>query len=330
MIPPEEGQITAGSAHGKHQCAACLRNIEPCQEGKGCRLPEGMHWDTCPNRVVGDDAACPYLEADQAGGCLFGIHKAGGSENPCMGTRPDDDGPRYIAGVPTSDQVRTANEALGLGVLTDAKRVWAGMEAKGQAWSSTNAGDPPIYGSTPEERAFLETKGLLGADARPSWSDTWLDVAKTVARRSSCTRSQVGAVLVGAGEVVLAIGINGAPAGFPGCETCPRAKAAPAVIMPGTPPYSSCVTIHAEVNCLLRSDFSTRMVANVLPGQAMEPWRPTLYVTREPCPDCRKVIVGSGVQAVVFERGNDSKREYETITIPRPKFGEWLQEGQTP
>ena len=51
---------------------------------------------------------------------------------------------------------------------------------------------------------------------RPSWDEYFSDVAALVARRSTCLRRNVGAILV-KDKRILATGYNGAPAGLKHC-----------------------------------------------------------------------------------------------------------------
>lgn len=122
--------------------------------------------------------------------------------------------------------------------------------------------------------------------SRPNWDEYFLGIATAAAKRSDCERSQVGAVVV-KDRRVRATGYNGAPAGAPGCDTCPR-RVAEAV--PGVSSYSSgptrCVSVHAEANALLYCDREDLIGA-------------TLYITREPCADCSKLIAASGIEKVV-------------------------------
>lgn len=117
---------------------------------------------------------------------------------------------------------------------------------------------------------------------RLTWEQYGLTLAHTVALRSDCTRSQVGAVLLDSGNRVVATGYNGAPAGQPGCATCPRAQSKSA---PGSS-YENCVAVHAEANCLLYAG-RERSVGG------------TLYITREPCHECARLIAAAGVARVV-------------------------------
>ena len=116
---------------------------------------------------------------------------------------------------------------------------------------------------------------------RPGWDDYFLDIARAVAARSDCERSRVGAVVV-KDRRIRATGYNGAPAGQPGCESCPRRTSG---VAPGTD-YSNCVAVHAEANALLYCDREDLIGA-------------TLYVSRKPCYACEKLISATGVARII-------------------------------
>lgn len=143
---------------------------------------------------------------------------------------------------------------------------------------------------------------------RPSWDAYFLAGAQWVATRADCTRAQVGAILVNAAHEVRGTGYNGAPAGVPGCASagsCPRGKhyrttnlaevawcacgygdwPCPKASAPDSD-YANCVADHAERNAIRHAD------PRELPGS-------TLYVTREPCPQCWTLIRASGIARVV-------------------------------
>ncbi len=54
------------------------------------------------------------------------------------------------------------------------------------------------------------------SDQRPSWEEYFMDIARLVARRSTCLRRQVGAVMVKE-KNILATGYNGTPSGIAHC-----------------------------------------------------------------------------------------------------------------
>ena len=121
--------------------------------------------------------------------------------------------------------------------------------------------------------------------SRPDWNEYFLLIAEAVSARSDCERSKVGAVVV-KDRRIRSTGFNGAPAGMPGCSTCPRRTSDCA---PGSD-YSNCVAVHAEANALLYCDREDLINA-------------TLYITREPCYGCQKLIAATGIVRVVTPEG---------------------------
>lgn len=123
------------------------------------------------------------------------------------------------------------------------------------------------------------------SETRPSWDETWMAVADAIALRSHCERAQVGAVIVTSDNRVASVSYNDPPPDEiktdQTCSSfCPRAQGGPVV------PYSACKTIHAEMNGLLRSNFT-----DIRGG--------TIYVSSAMCADCVKVVCGSGLARVV-------------------------------
>lgn len=137
---------------------------------------------------------------------------------------------------------------------------------------------------------------------RPTWDETWLAVADAIAARSHCERAKVGAVIVTADNRVASVSYNDPPPGeASGDEACgaycPRAQGGPTV------PYSACKTIHAEMNGLLRSNFT-----EIRGG--------TIYVSSSVCGDCVKVISGSGLRRVVHRVTQDhAHRNPEAVEL---------------
>jgi dCMP deaminase len=112
-------------------------------------------------------------------------------------------------------------------------------------------------------------------------TDTYfLQIATTVAQRSTCPRRQVGCVLVDSKNHIVATGYNGVPSGFIHCIDmfCEGALFARGEGL------DVCEAIHAEVNAFLqlRSD-------DVL----------TAYMTVTPCFTCGKMFANSQVKRIV-------------------------------
>ncbi|HBI26482.1 MAG TPA: cytidine deaminase, partial [Peptococcaceae bacterium] len=52
---------------------------------------------------------------------------------------------------------------------------------------------------------------------RPGWHEYFMEIAQVVAKRSSCLRRQVGALIVKERQI-LCTGYNGVPTGVPHCS----------------------------------------------------------------------------------------------------------------
>jgi dCMP deaminase len=52
---------------------------------------------------------------------------------------------------------------------------------------------------------------------RPSWHETWLEVARVMALRSTCLRGNVGAVIVDERNISVGLGYNGSASGERHC-----------------------------------------------------------------------------------------------------------------
>jgi dCMP deaminase len=125
---------------------------------------------------------------------------------------------------------------------------------------------------------------------RPDFDSYFLGIAEAVSLRGDCRRRQVGAVLVDKENRIISTGYNGTEPGGPSClkGQCPRGLLSHAEMQPDAP-YTNCIASHAEANCLL---YAGRDKAKGC----------TLYVTDEPCHECRRLIRAAGVERVVVKR----------------------------
>lgn len=143
---------------------------------------------------------------------------------------------------------------------------------------------PEVYDFSPIEMTPERQAALDAVRARPDWDTYFLNISKAVSTRADCRRSRVGAVIVKDHRIV-STGYNGSPAGDKSCLAgeCPRG------LLTGDQgsDYSNCLAIHAEANALVYANRSDCENA-------------TLYVTREPCTDCAKLIRASGIKRVVI------------------------------
>lgn len=100
-----------------------------------------------------------------------------------------------------------------------------------------------------------------------------------------CAKRQYMAIITSPQGRVIGTGYNGAPSGMKECTDggCPR-------FLEGAEAgsnYDRCVSVHAEENALLFSDFQARQGG-------------TLYVNGPPCFGCAKKIANSGLKRLVY------------------------------
>jgi dCMP deaminase len=113
---------------------------------------------------------------------------------------------------------------------------------------------------------------------RPDWDTYFLDIATVVAKRSTCDRAAVGAVIV-RDKRILTTGFNGSPSGQPHCDDVGH------LLVNG-----HCVrTIHAELNAIIQA---------ALHGISLKD--SSCYVTHFPCHGCAKSLANAGVARVVY------------------------------
>ena len=118
----------------------------------------------------------------------------------------------------------------------------------------------------------------MSEEARPSWDEYFMQIAFTVAQRSTCDRAHVGCVLV-RDRRMLTTGYNGAPAGLPHCDDVGH------LMVDG-----HCVrTLHAEQNALIQAALHGVSTVGA-----------TAYVTHQPCLTCAKLLINAGVRRVVY------------------------------
>jgi len=124
---------------------------------------------------------------------------------------------------------------------------------------------------------------------RPSWDDYFMDIAALVARRSTCLRRDVGAVLVGERRI-LATGYNGAPSGLHHCLDvgCLRERLG----VPSGERHELCRGLHAEQNAIIQA---------ALHGVSVKGAH--LYCTNHPCVICVKMIVNAGIVKITYRDG---------------------------
>lgn len=132
---------------------------------------------------------------------------------------------------------------------------------------------------------------------RPAWDEHWLEIAKVVARRSTCLRRRFGAVIV-KDNVILTTGYNGAPRSTPNCVDLGKCYRKEKNIQPGTR-YEKCRAIHAEANAIINASREGIAIKDAVIYLYGENFDRTPIDNIIPCKMCRRWIINAGINRVV-------------------------------
>ena len=116
-----------------------------------------------------------------------------------------------------------------------------------------------------------------------------MDITHLVAKRSTCTRRQVGAILV-KDKRILSTGYNGAPSGVDHCLDvgCLREQKN----IPSGERHELCRGSHAEQNAIVQAAAYGTSIKDAV-----------LFCTNLPCSICIKMIINAGIKSIFYEEG---------------------------
>jgi len=124
---------------------------------------------------------------------------------------------------------------------------------------------------------------------RASWDEYFMNIARVVSSRSTCSRKYVGAVIV-RDRTILSTGYNGSIRGMPHCLDVGHMMEA-----------GHCVaTIHAEQNAILQAAKNGVMID-----------RGAIYVTASPCWNCFKASANAGIERICYGEFYRDERIFE-------------------
>lgn len=145
--------------------------------------------------------------------------------------------------------------------------------------------------------------------SRVSKHNYYLDIAQTVAERSTCLRRKFGAIIV-KDDVIVSTGYNGAPRGRQNCSDikyCMRDK----LNIPRGERYELCRSIHAEANAIIASA-RERMLGATLYMACVDAKSGDLMSGTSSCMMCKRLVINAGISQVVVR---DNKDEYRVIDV---------------
>jgi dCMP deaminase len=138
----------------------------------------------------------------------------------------------------------------------------------------------------------------MNTPSRPSFKKIYMDLAAQLAKRSSCSRLQVGTVITSTDHrKVLAVGYNGNASGL--ANKCDRDET------------GNCGCLHSEENAVINCD-APRYVEKIV------------YVTHLPCTMCAKRLINLGEVKKIFYaqdyRSQDSLKLLAQVGIEVQKY----------
>ena len=144
---------------------------------------------------------------------------------------------------------------------------------------------------------------------RVSKHNYYLDIAQTVAERSTCLRKKYGAIIV-KDDVIIATGYNGAPRGRKNCtdlQYCMREK----LQIPRGARNEMCRSVHAEANAIISAP-RDQMLNATLYQTCVSPEDGSIVGDICSCMMCKRMIINAGISRVVFR---DTKEKFHIVDV---------------
>ena len=144
---------------------------------------------------------------------------------------------------------------------------------------------------------------------RISKDNYYLDIAMTVATRSTCLRKKYGAIIV-KNDVIISTGYNGAPRGRKNCSDlnfCMRDK----LNIPRGERYEMCRSVHAEQNAIIAAA-RDQMIGSTLYLACVDPKDGAIVPNTCSCQMCKRVVINAGIEKVIIR---NTPEEYVVIDV---------------
>lgn len=126
-------------------------------------------------------------------------------------------------------------------------------------------------------------------DKRPSWDQYFMAITNEVAKRSTCLRRKIGAIIV-KDKRILTTGYNGAPKNVRSCLEIGRCLRQQLKI-PSGQRHEICRALHAEQNAIIQAAYHGVNVNGSV-----------IYSNTQPCVMCAKMIINSGIKKVYYQQ----------------------------
>ncbi len=137
----------------------------------------------------------------------------------------------------------------------------------------------------------------------------YLDIAETVASRSTCLRKKYGTVIVNKDQII-STGYSGAPRGRINCSDlgyCTKKKLLPEQRHGG---YDACRSVHSEQNAIISAS-REQMIGSTLYLVGYRTENHEYEEGAAPCLMCRKLIINAGIEKVIVRVDKQNYKVYE-------------------
>ena len=144
---------------------------------------------------------------------------------------------------------------------------------------------------------------------RVSKHNYYLDIAQTVAERSTCLRKKYGAIIV-KNDIIVSTGYNGAPRGRRNCTDlgeCMRDK----LNIPRGERYEMCRSVHSEANAIIAAS-REQMLGSTLYMSCVDAKTGELVCDTCSCMMCKRMVINAGISKVIIRTG---ETEYKVIDV---------------
>ncbi len=144
---------------------------------------------------------------------------------------------------------------------------------------------------------------------RISKENYYLDIAQTVAERSTCLRKKYGAIIV-KNDTIVSTGYVGAPRGRKNCSDlcrCMRDE----MNIPRGERYEMCRSVHAEMNAIINAS-REQMLDGVMYLAGVDAKTGELVKNACCCMMCKRLVLNAGITKVIVRETKDEFTVYET------------------
>ena len=145
-------------------------------------------------------------------------------------------------------------------------------------------------------------------NTRPDKDHYYLNIAREVARRSTCLRRWFGAIIV-KNDQIISTGYTGAARGAVNCidiGKCPRQLAG----IPRGERYELCRSVHAEMNAIIHAA-RVDMIDSTLYLVGVEAEDGVVVENAKPCKICTRLIINAGIKTVKVLDRDDQVHTYD-------------------